>query len=562
MNTIENVLCRLTDGTGLISDVYLPDEKGTHPVILIRTPYGKNNIFHEQLYANPTFFTQAGYAVVIQDVRGTGESSGTLAATGENEYQDGYDSVEWVAKQPFCNGKVGMCGLSYFGFTQIAAASLRPPSLYAICPFQAQSQAPYGASMMRTLNGFHLHWLYAQAMKEIQRYVPDAIKRQKVLALLRHNQAGLAEELKSRPLCDISAAHVEGAPVLLNYIALVNGLESEAYWNQTHRPTDFSNMHTAMFHLTGWFDMEKDRTIEHYLKAMRECDAYTRLRQKLIIGPWGHGGALSTIFEGYDFGEENSGERQQIRLKMLEWFDWHLKGKAFKDSKCVRYFIMGKNEWHEDAHWPPENTVQTDWYLGGGARLYENAPEIETASARYLYNPDRPYPSQFQDQEGKEIFADCSVLAGRADVLTYETPLIERALTLLGACKLVLYAATDAKDTDFACRLVDVNEKGKETSLLCGLTRAKYRLGGNASPIVPGEIVEYTIDLGHIAYTVFEGHRLKIHVTSSLYPMHDANPNTGFPLGKSRTAFIAQQHIYHDKDCPSRLLLSHQLEEA
>ena len=258
MKHLSDLQCPMSDRILLNFDLYRPDAEGAYPVILMRTPYSKSSLTNERLYACPERFTSAGYCVMVQECRGTGRSGGVLDANAFNEYQDGVDTVNWVAEQSWCDGNVGMFGLSYFGFTQLAAASCAPKALKAICPFMTQAAEPFGAQMTQTYNFFHLCWIYGQVQNNPVRFIPDEGRRESVLQTLREYAPRLAEYAMHLPANQNPAACVEGVPLLKDYLALINGIEDRDFWHRMRHPTDYTQAHCAMFHSVRYYIIGAD----------------------------------------------------------------------------------------------------------------------------------------------------------------------------------------------------------------------------------------------------------------------------------------------------------------
>lgn len=559
MRCIENAKMPFRDGVLQNFDHYRPDGEGAYPAILMRTPYTKASLMHERIYANVHRYTDHGYHVIVAECRGTGGSQGVLSANAATEYDDGVDTVAWLAAQPWCDGNVGMFGLSYFGFTQLAVASEAPAALKAICPFMTQAMEPFGSQMTQTFNYGHIGWIYGQLLGHPERFLPDAQERERLLPILREHAAKLDSYALLLPADRNPAALVEGAPLVGDYLALIRGMEDKAFWDALRHPTDFSRAHTAMLHCTGWFDVCLNTTIHNWNAVMGEADAYTRDAARLLIGPWAHGGEFHSAFGAYDFGMENDGAGQDINGKMLAWFDYHIRGRQNGVPRWpkVRYFVLGSNEWRSSAAWPPAEAVRTAFYLRAGGSLDRNAPTKEEAPDRYVYDPMDPMPAFATGNDARlDPLPDYSALGKRADTVTYSTPTLFQPLTVAGTVTLKLYAVTSAKDTDFTCRLVDTYPDGREFLLTQGLIRAKWRQGFfRYDPVEPGQPTEYTIEVGNVGNCFLPGHRIKIHVSSALFPLYDRNLNTGEPSASCDHCEVAQQALLHDGEHASCLIL-------
>lgn len=548
----------LRDGTLLNYDLYQPDREGAYPAILMRTPYTKESLTREGIYASVERYTLHGYHVIVVECRGTGLSEGILNANAESEYEDGYDTVEWIAAQPWCDGSVGMFGLSYFGFTQLAAASLAPPSLKAICPFMTQDMEPFGSQMTQTFNYGHICWIYGQLTEHPQTFIKDPAERERLLPILREHAQRLNDYALFLPQNQNPAAMVKGAPLVQDYIDLVNGMENKAFWDSLRHPTDHSRMMAPMFHCTGWFDVTLNTTIHNWNAMLEESRPEVSAKARLLIGPWAHGGGFQSAFGRYDFGFENDGQGQDVNGQMLSWFDHHIKGKSncVNSWPTVRYFVMGLNEWRGSSAWPPAEAVLTPYYLRAGRLLSTDAPATTEVPDTYVYDPANPPAAYAPAEDAFEQIPDYRPLTDRSDGVCYETPVLDAPLTIAGTLRMKLYAITDARDTDFTCRVVDVYPNGREFLLGQGLIRVKWRKGFfQYEPIIPGEPVEYEIESGNIACHLFKGHKLKVHISSALFPLYDRNLNTGESCATGITWVKANQTLLHDTAHPSCLLV-------
>jgi len=546
----QQLFCPNRDGVMMATDLYLPEGEGAWPLILLRTPYGKGGFDQDPLYSHYADFVAAGYVVAVQDCQGTGASGGKMNLNARNEHLDGYDAVEWLAVQPFCNGRVGMYGLSYFGFTQLAAASQRPPHLKAICPFMTLSQEPFGASRRQTLNLGHMYWAYGQLLAHAEEYMPDKALRERVVPQLQANMPRLHEFSLLLPMNENPAALVPDAPLLRDYLDLVEGIEHEEFWQSIRCPLDYSGMHAASLHATGWLDVACDATIDNYLAARNSRDEYTREHARLLIGHWTHGGVMGDTVDDICFGQENSGEAQDVSGMMLRWFDRYLKGET---TDCfdgrVRYFMRGSNTWHTAEDWPPRGSVQR-WHLAADRQLTKAVPA--PGEAALTSDPMNPVPSAITDDKGRGPMADMSQLAAREDVLAFHTQPFEKDTAVAGSIRLVLTAVSDVPDADFACRVTDVDEHGRETQLCMGILRARHRGGMFRTDFIPvGETVTYEIEAGNTANLFRKGHRLGIQLSGSLYPAHNRNLHTTENPSTGKTFAVAHHRVLFGGASPS-----------
>lgn len=560
MREMINVMIPMRDGVKLACNIFRPDDEAAYPAILMRTPYIKEKFTPGDIFADYEKLAMAGYNVVFQDVRGTGHSQGMLHATGISEPDDGYDTIEWIAAQPWCDGNVGTQGLSYFGYVQMAAAGENPPHLKAICPFQNGALLPFSFSAAGTFQNYHLMWVYSQALENLETWCPDPVIRQNAeRELKKYRESWNAESFKL-PVIDTPAARIEGVPQLSSYIDLINSVEDPDGLKKLRRPINVAGIEAPMFMLSGWFDGALGGTLDNWAAA---CERpFERGTRKLIIGPWGHGGMLNTNIDGLDFGEQNSGQSVGIPETMKRWFDYWLKGEenGLENESPVRVFVLGSNVWRDENEWPPQRAVETSFYLHGGAdknRGILNAikPEDEAAQ-QYVYDPENPLPSSYADEKGRTVFADAGVQDNRDDVLVFTSEALKHDVEAAGAVKLKLYAATTAVDTDFYCRLSDVDETGYAFPLTAGIVRGRFRNQLlNAELLEPNKVYEFSINVGHICNVFKKGHRIKLQISSSCYPEHDRNLNTADRIGYGDHSITATQTIYHDAEHPSRLIL-------
>jgi putative CocE/NonD family hydrolase len=496
-----------------------------------------------------------GYGVASQDVRGTGLSSGKIGFNGNKEHEDGYDAVEWLASQPFCDGNVGMFGLSYPGFVQTAAAAFAPPHLKAICPFMAPSQNPFGARQTHTLHMSHLFWAYSQLLKHPEHYLPDPVFRKKTLPLLKKYNVHLEEILLELPLNRCRAAAIEGVPMLDDYRELMEGIESHSFWKKMNMPINFDNVHTASFYATGWLDGAKEWTIASYLAQRKSSNPYTRENVRLLIGPWPHDSHLPSVVENTDFGDESSGANCGVTCCMHRWFDRYLKKKSCDALPTrVRFFMRGENKWLTASDWPPPKAEYQSYYLSVEHGLDLNIPNEGTLE--YLADPMKPTPSSIKDKNGHILTADWSEINDRTDILTFTTAPLNMPIRIAGEVRMTLFAATTADDTDFGCRLLDITPDGTAIELAAGIIRASYRKGFFKKEfIIPNEIICYSIHVGHTAVCIQAGHQIGLQVFSYLYPDHDRNLNTSVPSYLGANSVVAHQTVYMGSENPSCIIL-------
>ncbi len=570
----KNVPAEMRDGTTLLSNVYRPAGDGEYPVLLTRLPYGKDLPLGTSVL-DPIKAAQAGYVVVVQDVRGRYRSEGKFVPF-VSEYEDGYDTVEWAARLPGSNGSVGMYGLSYFGKTQWQAAVMRPPSLKSMVP---------GITWGNHLNGVQMRG-GVQELGLMQYWAPVSL----ALDLLLRKYAGDPERIGERmpALVEVIDTILAGGgydalPLadlpnpddLLSFVrgGFERGVDHEG-WDHLNIDGKYGRVEAPTFHIGGWYDCFIGETLRQYA-AMKERAGEAGMRPpRLMVGPWTHG-AFGSTFGDLDFGIGSSGfflnYRGDLTDAHLRWFDATLKGEesALDGTPPVRVFVMGENRWRGYEEWPPPGARQEDWHLRSGGGLVREPGGAGDDPASYDYDPEDPVPTV----GGPILMApihragprDQRPVEARQDVLVYTSPPLENPYTVLGSVYVTLFAASSAPDTDFVARLVDVHPDGRAMGVADGIVRASARESYPApgvikpvapSPIEPGEVYEYAIDLWATGITFLAGHRLRVEITSSSHPRWERNLNTGESAVHSSRTEVAHQTIFHDAAHPSRLTLT------
>lgn len=560
-----NVPIKMRDGTVLYADVWRPGKRGKYPAILTRTPYNKNFQFPTRAgYMNPQRIARAGYAVVIQDVRGTGDSEGN-AFFWKQEIEDGYDSVEGVAALPWCDGNVGMYGFSYFGYTQLAAAVARPPHLRAICPgmtYHVPRSFPYSARGDTFKLQIHLGWCLGRTLGELMR---RNLPPQEMLTSLKEIISltdGIKEQFRVLPVKDAPAARVIDEMGMMPAYRDIAGHNDDEYWQDIGGPLPLDEINVPVFSIAGWYDTEMTPGVLNSYRKLQERKSSRLPINRLLIGPWIHSADMLSIIGQLDFGLASSGMMADITGQHLRWFDRWLKGKengVDRESR-VRIFIMGANAWRDEAEWPLNRTKFRKYYLhsGGQANTRDGNGALGTSLPgdeqpdSYLYDPRNPVPS---NEMGAGAF-DQRALENRPDVLVYTSSALEKDLEVTGPVRLKIYAATSAVDTDFTGKLVDVWPDGAAYNVAEGIVRARYRRAVAEPELLrPEEVYEYDIDLGGTSNVFKAGHRLRLEISSSNFPKWARNLNTGDNPGGDATPRIAVQTVYHDQQRASHIVL-------
>ncbi|MBM3943899.1 MAG: CocE/NonD family hydrolase [SAR202 cluster bacterium] len=566
----------MRDGTRLYADVFRPVGTGKHPVLLQRTPYDRTDASMRMFFLDSIRAARQGYAVVIQDVRGRYASEGEFH-TFINEMNDGYDTIEWAAKQPWSDGQVGMFGGSYVGATQWLAASSAPPSLKGIAPVVTASDYHEGWTYQGgALNhAFNVNWTFSLTTGNWnnlrRRY--GVGKRQFNKLIQATDEMGPA--LRHLPLNTLPDFHSDVAKY---YYAWLEHPEFDAYWKKTAIEEHHSKINVPALNVGGWFDIFLGGTLRNYqLMKKNGATPAARKGQRLIVGPWVHEGSSNMAFPGVPVGEHYFGMNSYAAVtdlsgQILRFYDHVLKGKdnGVADEKPVQIFVMGENAWRSESDWPLPQAKNTRYYLHSGGRantlhgdgtLSRDEPGAEPPDT-FVYNPLNPVPTRggqlccFYAAAHPGSF-DQTEIESRADVLCYTTPPLERDTEVTGPITVTLYAASTAKDTDFTAKLVDVSGDGCcARNLTDGIIRARYRKPRSKPQLLtPGQAYEYRIDLWATSNLFKKGHRIRVEISSSNFPRFDRNLNTGEHNNTSADFMSAAQTILHDKDHRSHIVL-------
>ena len=557
-----NVPVTTRDGVTLYADVYRPDNDLPYPAIVNRTPYLKDGVPPLAGYFRANVMAGCGYNVVIQDVRGTGHSEGICDPAGHQD-EDGYDTIEAIAKMPWCDGNVAMMGESYHGFSQLACARANPPHLKAICPFMTSWTKFPAIYDFGIFSPVLFGWISGRAMDR-ERYFPGQYSPE-AIAQMQELGARMDEQVAWLPMKDMPAANVEGVPELQFHRDLLANIDNKAYLTAIGRVEGFEETTVPTLNLTGWNDFLRDKTIYNYTQFRKRGGSEAcRKESRLIVGPWVHGDRLEGWVEGVYYGPEGSGEGFGITWKLVEWFDHWCKGKetAFTSGAPVKLFVMGKNVWRDEQEWPLARTHFTPYYLhsGGHANTCHGDGTLTEAlcgaepADHYDYDPMNPNPSSTGEPQ-KMLMQDQQLLQNRPDVLVYTTPAFAEETEITGPICAELYASTSALDTDFCARVGVVHRDGSVYNLGAKLVRCRYRNGETAEPMVPGEIYRFRIEAANTCIVLQPGEAIRLDIASSLFPDADRNLNTFGRVGYESEGIIAHQTIYHDPEHPSALIL-------
>lgn len=546
----------MRDGVKLYADVYRPRNEGQYPVIVVRTPYG---VQRDGVHQTMIRFAQHSYAVVVQDVRGRYESKGEWQPF-RNEARDGYDTIEWAARQPWSNGKVATQGGSYLGHVQWRAGTQAPPHLVAMFPAVASTNIY--KNWLTQGGAFRLSFNYGWGVVRM----PNRI----MLPQYWHTESYAPEELKydnilwHLPLMDGDLQSANYA--VEHYRDWLRHPSYDSYWREISDEERFENVKVPVHTLGGWFDIFLAGTINGFAGVRnRGGTEKARRETKMIIGPWGHG--PSQKYGDVDFGPM---AMRQTFGRELRWFDHYLKGEdnGIDREPPVEIFYMGINQWSYAPHWPLPNTKYTPYFLSSrghanslrGDGVLSTAEPSGSAFDRYLYDPNLPVPTLGGNNCcGTPTIAgpkDQRPVEGREDVLVYSSELLTEPLAIAGPVKMKLFASTDGRDADFMVKLVDVYPNGFPMNVAEGMLRARFRQGLDRMELLePNKVYEFEIDMRGTANVFQRGHRIRVDITSSDFPQFDRNPNTGADLYTSDQTRIAKQTVFHTAGSASYILL-------
>ena len=554
----QNVSVEMRDGIKLAGDIYRPGDGGKYPAILVRTPYHSDEVFNFS-YVQPLPTVRAGYALVVVYVRGRYGSEGIydVAAPQDVEGADCYDTVEWVACQPWCDGNIGMAGESALGTVQWRTARETPPHLKAIAPSltgapgERKPEILDAPAFLNVAVSFTL-LIAGNILDKLEAEGQDTTESRRLIRELEEDPSLAYNYL---PLKDIPHFDIPGVRETWHKVL---GITPVTKPSAGPGPYPYHKVNIPVLNIASWYDPWSRHTFNTFRDMKEKAgSSYAREHQHLFAGPWCHHKPTRTLGD-IDFGLFADEIGSRAWEYQLSFFDKYLKGKDI-DLPALRYFTMGRNTWHDTSAWPLPQTTWQRYFLHsrGGANssdgdgiLNREEPGQEPIDT-YVYNPFHPVPTT----GGKGAEAENGFVTGpidqfhverRADVLCYTSPELDNDMEVTGPLELHLFASSSCRDTDFTAKLVDVYPDGRAYNIVDGITRARYRNSFNQSELLePGQIVEFIIRLGPVSQLFRRGHRIRIDVTSSNFPTYDRNMNTGNAIGVDTEGVPALQTIYH-----------------
>lgn len=557
--TCKEIKVPMRDGTQLATDLYLPDGNGPFPVVIERTPYDKGDCGN----GVAPYLAQRGYVVLIQDVRGRFNSPGefyNFRDEGWGKNQDGYDTIEWAAKQAWSDGKVGTMGTSYSCFNQNLTAVAQPPHLKAM--FCADSASSWFTHRYQggALGGNGLDWMVgnAEAAKPILMNRPGPAEgMEEVQDWLNWNTRRIE---KGQSLWESWIA-----PILRDFTTHTT---YDDYWRQYAPIEHLEKFNVPVFYMSGWYDRYPEDVTEMFNGIRKRSESpLARESVRVMIGPWLHGGTTTTRARkvgDMDFGPEAAVHAAALRVR---WFDYHLKGmdNGMMKEGPVWLFVMGANKWRQEKEFPLSRAVATKFYLHpaksgsinslNDGTLSRQMPPQNASPNTYTYDPRTPTPSI-----GGDLFIQPSGVRDHRPVdaksLTFTTEAFREDMEVTGPGTVELFASSSVDDTDFVVTLTDVRPDGYSAILRQDVLRASRRESlENPKPIEPGKVYKLTITVNPVSNVFKAGHRLRLTVTSSSFPRWMPNHNK-FMLNNEEAPYaVASNTIYHDAQRPSVLTL-------
>ena len=572
------------DGKRMATDVYRPARYGVPvtqplPVLLNRTPYNK-----AALAELAVWYAERGYVVALQDTRGRYKSEGTFSKVQPADATDGYDVIEWLAKQPYANGVVGMWGTSFSAHTEAGAAQYNPPSLKSMVLNMGglANGWDHGVRYRGTYEmGRQLTWAWSQLLADARS--PD------VQALLTKEKVEdwYSVQPMRRGLNPLSVnPQYEGW-----YFDFFEHADYDAFWKDPMLAWDEHYGETSdipMLHVGGWYDIFTAGTFKNFTELRK----LKKTPQRIVVGPWTHGGNNRSFAGDVAYGD-SAAIPDFLTDFHLRWFDHHLKGVAngIEKDSAVRLFVMGTGDGRKDANgrlqhggywrtsnaWPVTNTRMVPYYFQADGSLRATKPKALHSKTTYTFDPRHPVPTvgggssarlkdgaydQREDPRFPPSQAPWLPLRSRADVVVFQTEPLTADMTVIGPITVTLFASVTTVDADFTAKLVDVYPSstdwpgGFDLNLTDAIVRGRYRATrDHAVMLQPGRVYEFTIDPFPTANVFKKGHRIRVDISSSNFPRFDVNPNTGEPLGKNRRLVTTDISIQHSATYPSHIVL-------
>lgn len=534
VNVERDVAMTTRDGIKLVADIYHPNADEQFPTILVRIPFSNTTGNRLRADAVARFWTTRGYRVVVQGTRGRYKSEGHYYPL-LSERDDGIDTLKWLAKQPWFNGRLGMWGGSVFGYTQWVLADQTDPGPNALA-IQIASTNFY--EMFYPGGAFSLESALFWAVRS-----HGPVDKDPVLADLEKGYRGF-------PLIE---ADNRAAGDIAFFDDWVLHSARDTYWLAIDGDGRARNLKAPVLLMAGWYDPFLPTQLNDFITIRSSAMGRVAHESRLVIGPWSH---ADTVVP--PSGESLGDYRQSVLAPSIAWFDRQLRGvESEKHEAPVLIYVMGADRWREEQEWPLQRARVTPFYISSEGNAAKDKSEGRLSGIRpikqnadsYVYDPLAPVPSRGGAMLGPRAgIALQNEVESRNDVLVYTSDTLNTDMEVTGPLRAVLFVSTSAKNTDFVVRLVDVHQNGNAYNVSDGILRKSYE-------DVTNRPTKIEIDLWPTSMVFKKGHRLRIDITSSSYPRFDRNPNTGRDVATELEPIAAKQTIYHGGEYASHLLL-------
>jgi len=541
----KTLMVAMRDGIELSTDIYLDASTNNQPVILIRTPYNKAGLANIAVQ-----FNQSGYVLVVQDCRGRFESAGIFIAYN-NEGQDGFDTIEWITKQSWSNGKVGMWGASYFGATQWQAAAEKPTGLKVITPTATWTEF-YGNIYQGGAVRLSMLTTWAARMSQ----PPEA-----------QLPTDWSRIFKTLPLSAVDDEIGWSIPWFEN---MLTHPKPDGYWRRLALSKEVIELDLAVQHAVGYYDFFSREAVRSFnLMHQDAIHEHVRNKQQLILGPWDHGSIGRSKVGDWDFGETAVWDRTTANIQWLDRYLKPHKSNSLEKWSPVRYFSMGDNHWFEADTWPPKNAVNKSFFLhsdgdantiSSSGKISPSRPPRHQQPDSFISDPANPTPA-YPSDDIRSIDGvswgpvDQRTIGSRDDVLVYSSGVLNKSVRFAGNPSAKLFVSASTVDADWVVKLVDVHPNGFAQNLAVGVLRGRFRDSLLQPKLLePGKVYQIEVDLGPVAATIQKGHEFRVDISGAYFPLFDRNPNTGKgPYDGS--SIKSTEQVYHTRSRPSAIVL-------
>jgi putative CocE/NonD family hydrolase len=551
----KNVAVKMRDGVVLRADVLLPSPDGKYPVLVYRTPYGKDRVSSE--WTTPQKAVARGYVVVIQDVRGRYASDGEFVPY-QNEGRDGYDTIEWAAAQPWSNGDVGTFGLSYPGAVQWLAAVENPPHLKAMIPAMTFSTPRNFFYSGGVFDGSWLDWIWFNI-------APDARKRKNLPGPTSYKDAAAAWKTEHErmqiflPMAELPDLK-QVAPFYYQWLA---HSPADSWWDWAELRGKYGQTHAAVLNISGWYDEAygPDGATTNFYGLLEARKNEKDARTATIIGAWTHGELGRSKAGEREFGKSAAVDYDEI---ILRWMDHYLKGadNGVEKEKPVRIFVMGDDVWRDEDAWPLTRARDASFYLSSNRQVERGAYSLASAKCvqcerftEFVSDPAHPVTDPYAEFGAR----DYRSFAGRKDVLVFDSEPMTSDMEVTGPIRAQMFVSADVPDFDLWVRVLDVAPDGTAYNLMSpglDVLRASYR-NESAKPelLETGKI--YRLELNRLLTSnVFKaGHRIRVQVSGAFFPHFSRNLQTGKSQIISSEMRVGRIRVYNEAEHASRVVL-------